>query len=256
MGMGKLGKTGATLGALGATFVGFAAVGLPSLASRDAKAAFNGSAVAIPTSISPAGRQLVDGAALVEGTVGTITFSYDDVTGPRTNVHFFVDKLHEGSIPASQLTLSVFGGYLPSGQFMTTSETPVFAEGQRCLLLLTNKSAFWSPIVPGYGFSIESVDGEDMLIGDEGRAVVSIGVLGPKFGSEALFQSPRFDGFSFQRATRLAAAPSTRTLKTSEAVDAIRAVLRSDGVRLAGALGSTKPTWSRWNETPVSGELQ
>lgn len=121
-----------------------------------------------PASMSPAGRVLADAAALVEGKVLTVSFSYDEESGPRTNFEFQVDRVHEGSVPTERLTLSVLSGFLPSGQFMTATDTPAFSEGQRCLLLLTAKSAFWSSIVPGYAFTIETFDGNDVVIGEEG----------------------------------------------------------------------------------------
>jgi len=231
---------------------------LPWLRGHNAQAAVLDPPPIVPTpaSISPAGRALAHGAALVEGTVTAITFSYDEARGPRTNVGFEVEQVYDGHVPSDQLTLAIFGGFLPDGRFVATSETPAFAEGQRCLMLLTSKSAFWSPIVPGYGFAIETVDGEDILIGDDGHPLMAIGVLGPRFGSDALFQGPQFDGRSFQRSVRLDAVPTHRAMRVAEAVAAIRAVAKADGLTLSGELGSATPPWSPWNALPVAGAQQ
>jgi hypothetical protein len=202
---------------------------------------------------SPAGRTLADGAALVEGTIGALTFSYDDENGPRTNYELLVENVHAGSLPSPRLVLSMFGGFLPSGQFTTSSETPAFAEGQRCLLLLTNKSAFWSPIVPGYGFTIETVDGTDVVIGEEGHPLVSVGVLGPKFGKDKLVEGPSFDGLKMRPQVLLPASPSERLMDVVDAVNAIRAILKADGISLGGGLGPTKRQGTKWNETPLAG---
>lgn len=207
----------------------------------------------LASNVSPAGRSLAQGAALVEGTVGTIEFSYDEVRGPRTNVEFFVEQVHEGAVPSEHLTLSIFGGFLPTGKFVTTSETPIFATGQRNLLLLTSQSAFWSPIVPGYGFVIEDVDGEATLVGDGGGALLSIGVLGPRFDGQALFQGPRFDGRTFQPSTRLETNPVRHGLGVAAAVAAIRAITKADGLTIGGKLGQVDPPWSPWSAIPVAG---
>jgi hypothetical protein len=202
--------------------------------------------------MSPAGRVLADAAALVEGKVLTVSFSYDEESGPRTNFEFQVDRVHEGSVPTERLTLSVLSGFLPSGQFMTATDTPAFSEGQRCLLLLTAKSAFWSSIVPGYAFTIETFDGNDVVIGEEGHALVSIGVTGARFGTEKVVRPSSFDGTKFEPPTRLAAL-SERALGVADAVDQIRAIAKQDRLSLRGGLGSTKPDWSPWNKIPAAG---
>ncbi len=209
-----------------------------------------------PPSPSPAGASIRKGAALVRGSVIAIKSAYDPAGGPRTEYTFKIGNVYEGSVPSEEIVLSFLGGYLPDGRFLTVSDVPILAEGRSYLALLAADSAFFSPVVPDYLFAVEDVEGEEALIGEDGRGLAAITVLGPRFGEQPLFEEPHFDGKGFRSAVRLQTPERERTLTVSGAVRAIRAIAAADQVRIGGPLPDPRRGRTQWNEFPTSGAVQ
>jgi hypothetical protein len=230
----------------------------PGTALADGRATVDLPSSPRATDVSPLGRATRDAAGLVVGAVQSMSFSYDEANGPRTNVDFRVDAVHAGSIPSKTLTLSVFGGFRPDGRFTTATHQPTFAEGGRYLLLLRSSGTYWSPIVEEYSFRVESVEGEDIVVGQEGHAVISISFLGAQYAEEASFEPVKFDGNRFAPGPRIQgrtirrSGPS-RVLRLHEVVAAIL-----DGARVEAAdfqrpfPGLRSPSWYPWNEVPTA----
>jgi hypothetical protein len=207
---------------------------------------------------SPAGVSISKGAALVRGTVIARKSAYDPVGGPRTEYTFKVEDVYEGSVPREQVVLSFLGGHLPDGRFLAVSDVPILADGRSYLALLAADSAFFSPVVPDFLFAIEDIEGKEVLIGEDGRGLAAITVLGPRFGEQPLFEEPRFDGQDFRSAVPLQTPVTERMLTVSNAVRAIRAIAAADQIQLGGPLAD--PRRGRggrpWNEFRASGAVQ
>jgi len=65
-------------------------------------------------------------------------------------------------------------GLFPDGSFLDVSKLPVFTIGRRYLLLLPNHSWLRSPVRTETTFRIDTVGNRDILVDQEGYAVINI----------------------------------------------------------------------------------
>ncbi|MBI3204802.1 MAG: hypothetical protein HYZ29_24920 [Myxococcales bacterium] len=226
-----------------------------SLAGAAQPARTGGSQVSLPP-VSGLARAAARCAALVEGRVERVTFSYSEASGPRTNFHISVEVVHAGSVPRRDLVVSQFGGFLPNGKFAGATHVPKLAEGRRYLLALqsTAETGFWSGVVEDYVFAIENEGGKEVLVGEEGQVLKEMSLLGPRFGGAPVFAKVRFDGTTYRAPGRLAAAAQdTREgIDARSAATAIRQAAEAEGVSIGGSLASAVPPWKPWNRGPVA----
>jgi hypothetical protein len=213
-----------------------------------------------PEPLGGIARSMRFGAALVEGTVDKVTLVYDEKHGPRTNFHMNVEKVHAGTLSSNDLTISQFGGVLPDGTKVGASEIPVLAQGRRYLVLVANdtSTAFWSSIVDGYAFAIENISGKDTLVGEDGRLVREISVMGPRFGRLPLFERLKFDGKTFPKPARAARVASAdvddevaRSADVESAISAMKDAAALENVAAGGRLGSVERPGGTWIGGPV-----
>jgi len=126
-------------------------------------------------------------AAVVEGEVADITYSYDEKTGPWTQITLEGVKAHLGQMPQERLTLKVRGGHLPNGKIILVPELPSFALGKRYVVFLRNTSWSWAPVLGDLSLRYETVAGKEVLVDANGRPVVGVDAGGLRFGDKALF---------------------------------------------------------------------
>lgn len=200
------------------------------------------------------------GAALVEGFVDNVTFSYDDRLGPRTNFHMLVEKVHAGTFTSSDITISQYGGFLPNGQFAGASHVPMLTQNRHYLVMLANNTttAFWSAVVDDYAFAVEDIGAKRVLVSSDGRVMREVSLMGPKYTREAVFEPSIFDGKAYTVPRRIAPAPDGEADELATAVDvdqaaqAIIAAAATEGIRIGGPLASSDPPGSSWQSLPLA----
>jgi len=131
---------------------------------------------------------LTRSAAVIEGIVRDIKYSYDEHTGPRTVVSLDVTKVHAGTYDEPRVELRMLGGPTPDGRFMSTSETVDFAIGKTYIVFLTNQSWFYSPM-PAAPLRVERVAGKEVLLNPQGHPMTGLSPRGLRFGYETVFQN-------------------------------------------------------------------
>lgn len=117
-------------------------------------------------------------AAVVEGTVTAISYSFDDQLGPRTNVTFGSLASRVGSLkPSTTLTLPFYGGPSADGtSFYAAAHVARFVQGAKYVLFLANHDWFFSPVLSNNAFRVETVGGRDILVDSDGMGVTGVSV--------------------------------------------------------------------------------
>jgi hypothetical protein len=126
-------------------------------------------------------------AAVIEGEVSDITSTYDEKSGPWTQVTLTRVKAHLGEVQEPRLTLRVRGGPLPDGRVIVIPELPSFVRGKRYLVFLRNTSWSWSPVIGDLALRFETVAGREVLVDSRGLPCVGMDTAGLRFGDKALF---------------------------------------------------------------------
>jgi hypothetical protein len=161
-----------------------------------ARADTSGPGVVVPPVATPPQPQLIPGprihpladvSAIVEATVESIAFAYNDVTGPRTVVHFVGGQSHAGSMPAT-FDIAQFGGPMPDGSFVKTMELPDYSVGSRYILFLAANDWFYTPVWSNLAFRIEDFAGRKIVLGPQDNAVMAFGVDGVRFGAAQMLE--------------------------------------------------------------------
>jgi hypothetical protein len=119
-------------------------------------------------------------AAVIEGTVSDITYSFDDQLGPRTNVTLTNVVARIGSLPGhpTQITLPMYGGPSKDGtKFYAATHIARFATGTNYLVFLANHDWFFSPVLRDLALRIETVNGVDTPLDNEGQAITGLNAL-------------------------------------------------------------------------------
>jgi hypothetical protein len=195
-----------------------------------------------------------DAAAIVEGTVTDISFSYDDVQGPRTITTLTTLTPYRGSVGTS-LQIVTMGGPLPDGRYLHIPELPELRSGCRYLLFLTSRDWFYSPIVADYAFRIEQVGGKEVLLNQTGNPITFISPTAIAAAPLSLDSPNRESSHHLDRPILVAdaAARSAQALSRSEFFNGLADVLKQASPALP-----FKPTargGRSWLHTPVSAGL-
>src|SRR5690606_32057317 len=107
---------------------------------------------------------LVASAAVVEGEVTEIFYTYDEREGPRTVVTLSGVSVHLGEYEEDFVDIAYLGGPLPDGRYLNVSELPTFAFGQRYLVFLHEGGWFYSPVVTTHAYRLEKgPSGDDVV---------------------------------------------------------------------------------------------
>jgi hypothetical protein len=120
-------------------------------------------------------------AAVVQGTVTSVTESYNEQEGPRTLVTLSELKVLWGRFRAPSVTLRLFGGPVPGRRGRVDEvHIPTFVRGKSYLVFLSNRDWRLSPVTARQSFIIERVQGKDIVVTTDGYAVFGIdAVTGP-----------------------------------------------------------------------------
>jgi hypothetical protein len=92
----------------------------------------------------------------------------------RTRLVLTVESLLYGQWDASQLEFLLPEGIAPDGTEELWVETPKFVAGQRYLLFIREGTWHLTPVVGSGAFRITSVAGREILVDNDGRAVLSL----------------------------------------------------------------------------------
>jgi hypothetical protein len=194
-------------------------------------------------------------AALVEGTVRSISYEYDEQLGPRTRVSVDVETVHSGDLAERQITLRQFGGFTPENRFIHTSLTVNFVEGARYLLFLRNDSWFHSALA-AEPLRVERLSGREVLIGDAGNALTGVTPDGLRFNSKVLYEdelSPATIRKGSSPRADLTEADVLGTVDTLYFLHLIGQAVAAERVSPSGQFASEPtPQGARWNIVPTS----
>jgi hypothetical protein len=122
-------------------------------------------------------------AAIIDGDVSDVQFTYDDCAGPRTNYILTGARTLVGAEVPSQVTLSFLGGPLPDGSWIRVSELPRLALDSHYVAFLRKTDWTFSPIVGDVILRRESVGGHEVLVSPEGQLVTGWGENGVSLSS-------------------------------------------------------------------------
>jgi len=117
---------------------------------------------------------LADAAAVFEGRVVDVSFTYDAVEGPRTVTTFADVQTHLGEVVGSQVRIATLGGPLPDRRILAIPELPEFRRGSTYVVLLTASDWFYSPVVTNYAFRVERLAGREVLVTPTGHPIVGV----------------------------------------------------------------------------------
>lgn len=121
---------------------------------------------------------LAQTSAVVEGTVASISYTFDEVPGegPREVVKLIDVEVHSGGggVLEEPIELRLLGGYLPDGDTILVAHNPVMSVGKRYIAFLRNTSWKLSPILLDFYYRREVVQGQPLLIDQNGFAVTDI----------------------------------------------------------------------------------
>lgn len=186
---------------------------------------------ALPRRVDNLLSALAQTAAVAEGVVTRVDYEYSDEAGPWTVVTLSDVVAHFGVAP-STIVVRQFGGPRPDGGAITVSDQVSFFKDKRYLLFLRNTSWNLSPVVGELAFRVEAVQGRELLINHEGRAVTAIGDSGVAFG-DTLYDAP--DRASREPpALRSDAQDKAHGLDRRALVATLRAQLQARGMAVAG----------------------
>lgn len=172
-------------------------------------------------------------AAVVEGTVQSITYTYDEQLGPRTVSQVAIESVYLGDNPGNTVELAMFGGPAPDGRYYSTSIGSEFVVGGRYILFLTNSRWSVSPLeAPALRVS-----------STRGREVLTDGSNQPLTGLEP-------EGLHFDETARLGVGG---TLDRSELKRLLAEASADERVVPGGRFreSPTMPT-DNWRRTPAS----
>ncbi|MEM1074797.1 MAG: hypothetical protein AAF665_17585 [Pseudomonadota bacterium] len=136
-------------------------------------------------------------SAIVSGVAASQSYTFDEAPdeGPREVTRFedITVLAGDGAVVGGPLEIRLSRGLMPEGQFVDTSEMPIITPGERYLLLLPNHAWVIEPVALRDVFRIETLDGQEILVDQDGYAVTSTR-RGRSFAQvstrERLFQSP------------------------------------------------------------------
>lgn len=114
-------------------------------------------------------------AAVVQGTVTSVSESYNEREGPRTLVTLSKLNVLWGEIRSPDVMLKLFGGHVPGHRGRIDEvHIPTFVRGKTYLVFLSNRDWRLSPVTARQAFIIEKVQGKDIVATRDGFAVFGI----------------------------------------------------------------------------------
>ncbi|MEO8212845.1 MAG: hypothetical protein ABI560_06620 [Myxococcales bacterium] len=119
-------------------------------------------------------------AAIVEADIVSTKYVYDETLGPRAEFALANVVVHAGKL-SDLKTLSQFGGPLPDGTQIVTSDLPTLTPGARYILFLGSAPWFYTPVWTYLCFRVETIAGRSVVVGPGGFPVTSFGKAGVTF---------------------------------------------------------------------------
>lgn len=115
-------------------------------------------------------------AAVVEGRVTSVDYTFDVREGPRSVATLEDLTVHFGTLDADSVELRTLGGPLPDGKVLHVSEMSRLTIGTRFIVLLQAGDWFLAPIVGLNAFRLEldNARRDDILIGQSGTVLVDL----------------------------------------------------------------------------------
>jgi hypothetical protein len=189
-------------------------------------------------------------AAIVEGDVSDISFSFDQAAGPRTIVRLSNVKSLWGTFSDSEVRLSVLGGPLPDGRYLDIAELPNFISGGHYVVFLSNRNWFHSPVIGEWALRTETIKGKGLLLSDSGNVIFGLSQRGLVASSFHAFK-PRPDAASLHdppvAIPDLAQQDVSGAPTKDEFVNAVTSMAASLGIKPEGSfIPAPDPTRS-WN---------
>jgi hypothetical protein len=120
-------------------------------------------------------------AAVVEGTVQEISYSYDEQRGPRTISKIAIDDVYLGDHPGGTVELAMFGGPTPDGRYISSSIGSEFVVGGRYVLFLTNSRWSVTPL-EAPALRIAEASGREVLTNESNQTLTGLEPEGLLFG--------------------------------------------------------------------------
>jgi hypothetical protein len=128
---------------------------------------------------------LASTAAIIEGSVTEVSYTYDAAAGPRTVVTLQSLTTHLGRYSGRTLEVATLGGPIDGRRWLFIPELPQLTEDTRYLLFLTNVDWFYNPVVAEYAFRLEpGPRGGEVLIDPAGHAVLGVSADGLEISSD------------------------------------------------------------------------
>lgn len=143
-------------------------------------------------------------AALVEGTITNVAYTYDQFFGPREEITFSNITTHLGNYVGSEVVIRTLRGPIPDASdnaVLMPSELPHFVQERTYLLYLRNTFWFYSPVVGDHAYRVETIGTTEVLIDQVGLA------LNPNPTINAFFVSEQFNPDTFTAPQPLAFKP-------------------------------------------------
>ena len=132
-----------------------------------------------PASVDTSRQMLAQTSTIFRGSLKDVQFTYDGCSGPRTNYVFSNSSPLFGEKVEAQVNVRVLGGPTPRGTWLTVSELPQLALNSQYVVFLRNTDWTLSPIVGNLVFRVEAIDGREVLVNPDGRAVTGWDDNGP-----------------------------------------------------------------------------
>lgn len=143
---------------------------------------------ATPTLLSVLGQA----AAVVEGVVSKIDFTYTDAEGPWTVVTLSQVSGLLGTVP-SEIQLRIVGGPKPDGKWLKVSNHPVFVLKEKYVVVLRNTRWHLSPILNNLALRETTFEGAEVLVDSSGGLVTGVSSSGVEISSP-VFEAPMLNG--------------------------------------------------------------
>jgi hypothetical protein len=160
---------------------------VPTPPSNDNVVAASGAGGSAGRSDKPRVHPLTYVGSLIEADISSARYTYDEVSGPRTEVTLSNVVVHAGQAPTKS-TFSQIGGPLPDGRYMGVVDSVVVLHpGARYILFLHAGDWFFSPVALQLAFRVERLNARDIVFGPEGKPVLRFSKDGVDFGTTKLF---------------------------------------------------------------------
>lgn len=198
-----------------------------------------------PQAVPDLSSALAQTSAIVEGVATTITSEYSDAGGPWTAVTLSPVKAHFGTAP-KELVIRQFGGELPDGRILLRSHQVRFVAGKTYIVFLRNTSWNLSPIVGELAFRVEAVQGQEMLVANNGSAVTDVASASLKM-SDAIFEKPDLNGQAPGLAKTAAGQPIPSTLDRSSFIASLGRQIKASGATISGPFFDEPAGNFKWN---------